>query len=72
MLKTNSLERSAQPRYVYGLSGLAKLIGCSKPTAHKIKESGKIPFFNIGKKFIFDEEKVMSALSIDGSGGNNG
>jgi len=72
MVKNDVLELNPQPRYVYGLSGLAKLIGCSKPTAHKIKDSGKIPFFNIGKKFIFDEVKVMAALSKDGKGGNNG
>jgi excisionase family DNA binding protein len=50
-------------KYVYGLSGLAELLGCSKPTAHKIKNSGRIPFANIGKKFIFDQEKVMAAIS---------
>jgi len=59
-------------KYVYGLKGLAKLIGCSKPTALRIKNSGKIPFAKIGKKFIFDEEKVMSALSVNEKGGKNG
>lgn len=72
MANNNTNEINQQPRYVYGLSGLARLIGCSKPTAHKIKNSGAIPFFNIGKKFIFDEEKVMAALAADGNGGNNG
>jgi excisionase family DNA binding protein len=61
--QNNFITRS---KYVYGLSGLAMLIGCSKPTAHKIKESGSIPYAKIGKKFIFDEEKVMAALAING------
>ena len=28
--------------FVYGLSGLARLFGCSLPTANRIKQSGKI------------------------------
>jgi hypothetical protein len=59
-------------KYVYGLSGLAMLIGCSKPTAHRIKESGIIPYAKIGKKFIFDEEKVMAALAVNGKELSNG
>jgi excisionase family DNA binding protein len=56
----------SKSRYVYGLAGLAQLIGCSKPTALKIKDSGKIPFGKIGKKFIFNEEAVMAAISNEG------
>ncbi|TKC01245.1 DUF3853 family protein [Pedobacter cryotolerans] len=59
-------ETISKSRYVYGLAGLAELIGCSKPTALKIKDSGKIPFAKVGKKFIFDEEKVMAAISNNG------
>ncbi len=59
------LNPPSRPKYVYGLDGLATLIGCSKQTAHKIKNSGKIPFAKIGKKFIFNEDKVMEALSVD-------
>jgi excisionase family DNA binding protein len=66
------IQTEVKSRYVYGLAGLASLIGCSKPTAHKIKESGKIPFAKIGKKFIFDEEKVMAALSYSGKELQNG
>lgn len=59
-------------RYVYGLKGLATLLGCTKPTAHKIKNSGKIPFAKVGKKFIFNEEKVMDAISFSPERGANG
>jgi excisionase family DNA binding protein len=72
MIERTSLYEAPKPRYVYGLSGLAKLIGCSKPTAHKIKDSGTIPYAKIGKKFIFDEEKVMAALSFNGKELSNG
>lgn len=69
---TTAINSAQEPRYVYGLTGLAKLLGCSKPTAHKIKNSGKIPFIQVGKKFIFNEDKVMSALSATEEGLNNG
>ena len=29
-------------KYVYGILGIAKLFGCSLPTANRIKKSGKI------------------------------
>lgn len=50
------------PNYVYGLSGLAKLLKCSHPTAQRIKDSGKIPFSQVGRKLIFDADAVLSAL----------
>jgi len=31
-----------QKHFVYGLAGLARLFGCSLPTANRIKQSGKI------------------------------
>ena len=40
--------RAAQPaadtekKYVYGIGGIARLFGCSMPTANRIKKSGKI------------------------------
>ena len=64
----NSKSSNPYDNYVYGLSGLAKLIGCSKSTALKIKDSGKIPFAKIGMKFIFDKEKVMTALASQWKG----
>lgn len=48
--------------HVYGLSGLAKLLSCSVVTAQRIKDSGKIPFIQIGRKLIFDSDAVLSAL----------
>jgi excisionase family DNA binding protein len=62
----------SNPKYIYGLDGLAKLIGCSKATAHKIKNSGQIPFARIGRKFIFNEDNVMAALSVNGKELGNG
>jgi excisionase family DNA binding protein len=50
-------------KHIYGISGLARLLGCSNPTAQKIKNSGKIPFVQVGRKIIFNEDKVIEALS---------
>jgi hypothetical protein len=50
---------------VHGLKGLQELLSCSKFTAQKIKNSGKIPFIQIsnGKKLMFDREAVIDALT---------
>ena len=39
-------------KYVYGILGIAKLFGCSLPTANRIKKSGKIDkaITQIGRK----------------------
>ena len=45
-------------KYVYGILGIAKLFGCSLPTANRIKKSGKIDkaITQIGRKIIVDVE----------------
>ena len=40
LTKTSSSKE--EKRYVYGLAGIARLFGCSLPTANRIKQSGKI------------------------------
>lgn len=51
-------------RFVYGLAGLADLLGCSTVTAQKIKNSGKIDqaIFQYGRKIIVDADKALSLL----------
>jgi len=53
-----------EKKYVYGLSGLATLLQCSKKTASTIKSSGKIDAAVIqeGRKIIIDSEKVLELL----------
>ena len=48
-------------KYVYGLSGIANLFGCSIPTANRIKKSGKIDkaIRQIGRKIIVDAEFAL-------------
>lgn len=57
-------EKTPEPanRYVYGLSGLAALFGCSKRSASNLKASGKID-----KAIIQDGRKIIvdAALALE-------
>ena len=55
------LFRSTERKYVYGILGIAKLFGCSLPTANRIKKSGKIDkaITQIGRKIIVDAELAL-------------
>ena len=48
-------------KYVYGILGIAKLLGCSLPTANRIKKSGKIDkaITQIGRKIIVNVELAL-------------
>ena len=50
-----------EKKYVYGILGIAKLCGCSLPTANRIKKSGKIDkaITQIGRKIIVDAELAL-------------
>lgn len=56
-------------KHVYGLLGIAKLFGCSIPTANRIKKSGKIDkaITQIGRKIIVD-----AGLAIELAGRKTG
>ncbi len=47
--------------HVYGIEGIASLFGCSRPTANRIKKSGKIDraITQIGRKIIVDAELAL-------------
>lgn len=48
-------------RYVYGLSGIAGLFGCSRTTANRLKQSGRIDraITQIGNIIVVDAEKAL-------------
>ena len=64
---TQILYETNSPRFIYGIDGLARLMNCSKPTAQRLKDSGKIPFTQVGRKIVFDETAVLSALNKSAS-----
>ena len=50
-----------QKRFVYGIAGIARLFGCSLPTANRIKKSGKIDraITQMGRKIIVDADLAL-------------
>ena len=52
---------NASKKHVYGIAGIARLFGCSMPTANRIKQSGKIDkaITQIGRKIIVDAELAL-------------
>ena len=54
-------EHTVTKNHVYGIAGLARLFGCSIPTAHRIKASGKIDgaIKQIGRKIIVDADLAL-------------
>jgi hypothetical protein len=49
--------------YIYTISGLAEFLQCSIPTAQKLKNSGRIPVKQFGRKLVFIKSEVLQALS---------
>ena len=47
--------------FVYGLAGIADLFGCSKTTANRIKQSGKInsAITQLGNLIVVDAEMAL-------------
>ncbi|MDP3441384.1 MAG: DUF3853 family protein [Ignavibacteria bacterium] len=68
-LQQNSEQKQVQPvtlsetqkKYVYGIGGIARLFGCSIPTANRIKQSGKIDkaITQIGRKIIVEADLAL-------------
>ena len=52
---------TSQKRYEYGIRGIAKIFGCSIPTANRIKKSGKInaAITQVGRKIIVDADHAL-------------
>ena len=48
-------------RYIYGLKGLAQLLGCSKTTASRVKQSGVIDraITQVGALLIIDADMAL-------------
>lgn len=64
-----SIADKPEKQYVYGIAGIARLFGCSIPTANRIKASGKIDkaLKQIGRKIVVDAE-----LALELAGRKNG
>lgn len=49
--------------YIYGLEALSKHLGIGVTTAWKLKKTGKLPFYQAGKKLYFKKSEVDSVLA---------
>ena len=58
---TKAYSSKEKKRYVYGLTGIARLFGCSLPTTNHIKQSGKInrAITQVGRKIIVDADLAL-------------
>ena len=58
-------ETPTEKRYVYGIAGLCEIFGCSKPTAIRIKKSGRIDkaITQVGRKIVIDAELALQLAS---------
>lgn len=63
--RSGSTNRIEDEKYVYGLKGIAKLLGCSISSATRLKRSGKInnAIVQDGRKIIVDVQKALSLLN---------
>jgi hypothetical protein len=68
IVKVIDTTKEAGKNYVYGLDGIAKLFGCSKTSANRIKQSGKIDaaLYQHGNKIIVDADKALSLIKVNG------
>lgn len=59
--KPKSAKPKSAKRYVYGLKGLAMLLGCSKTTAARLKASGRIDeaITQVGALLIIDADLAL-------------
>lgn len=53
--------------YVYGINGLAGILGCSRPTAQRIKSTGKLDaaISQTGRTIIVDVDKAIELIRLD-------
>jgi hypothetical protein len=58
----NNKSETKTGKYVYNLKELADFLHCSAPIAQRLKNEGKIPFKQNGRKFIYDCDAVLLAL----------
>ena len=50
-------------QYIYGLEALSKHLGIGITTAWKLKKSGKLPYYQAGKKLYFKKSEIEAVLA---------
>lgn len=60
--KPESKETSIPRQRIDGMRNLAVFLDRSLPTVQKLKNEGKIPYYNAGNKVFFYSDEVINAL----------
>lgn len=55
-----------QRKKINGIRGLAKYLEVSAPTAQRIKNQGKIPFYESGNRVYFFSDEIDNGLKVGG------
>ena len=53
-----------EKKYIHSMQGLADELHMSIVTAQKLKNSGRIPYVQEGRKVMFELTEVLNALSV--------
>lgn len=56
-------QQPSQSEQIKGIAGLARFLDCSQPTAQRIKNSGKIRYYQNGRTLIFRSNEVLEDMS---------
>ncbi len=56
-------EVSNEPKMLYSIKELADFLQCSTVTAQKLKNSGRVPYMQSGRKVIFNGNEVLASIS---------
>ena len=61
--QTSDEETTKEKNYLYGVHDLARFLGVSYPTAHKLKSGILKPaVYQTGRTILFDRDKVVQIL----------
>lgn len=59
---SDNKEAETSGNQIKGIKGLSEFLKVSHSHAQKIKNSGILPYFQIGKTILFDKAKVIEAM----------
>ena len=55
-------EPPVEKKTLHSIKELAEFLGCSTLTAQKFKNEKRFPYYQIGRKVMFDTAKVLESL----------
>jgi len=59
--QTDTTTKQEPEKYIHGLQGLADFLGIGVTTAWQLKKSGKLPYYQTGKKLFFKQSEILAA-----------